>query len=167
MQLIAELTARMAEFNAGEPALTQHLLKVHDFARTIGMLEGLNADMLHTLEIAALTHDIGIKPCMEKHGTCTGKMQEEEGPQHARAMLCEMGVEGAKIERVCYLIAHHHTYTNVDGLDYRILLEADFLVNIFEGSMKKEAREAAFANVFRTDAGKRLFDAMFGEAYNG
>ncbi len=35
-------------------------------------------------------------------------------------------------ERVQYLIAHHHTYGNIDEMDYQILVEADFLVNIME-----------------------------------
>lgn len=162
MSKIAELTVRMAEFNQGYPALTQHLLKVHGFSRTIGMQEGMADDALETLEMAALTHDIGIKVCLEQYGECNGKMQEEEGPGHARVMLEMMGIKEKKIDRVCYLIAHHHTYTNVDGLDYRILLEADFLVNIFEGEMDRAAQKAAYENVFRTRAGKALFQAMYG-----
>ena len=47
-------------------------------------------------------------------------------------MLTGLGFDAAVIDRVCYLIAHHHTYTNMDGLDYQILVEADFLVNIYE-----------------------------------
>lgn len=161
MASIAELTLRMAEYNGGDPDLTQHLLKVHGFARTIGVLEGLDADTLHTLEVAALTHDIGIIGCMRKYGRCNGKMQEEEGPPEAQALLGGMGYPQAMIDRVCYLIGHHHTYTNVDGIDYRILLEADFLVNLFENGQSKEAQQAAYANIFRTEAGKRLFRAMF------
>ena len=29
-------------------------------------------------------------------------------------------------------MTHHHTYTGVDGIDYQILLEADYLVNADE-----------------------------------
>ena len=36
-----------------------------------------------------------------------------------------------EIDRICYLIAHHHTYYNVDGLDYRILLEEDTHTDMF------------------------------------
>jgi HD superfamily phosphodiesterase len=38
-----------------------HLLKVYGFAKTIGEREGLDADTQEILEIAALTHDIGIR----------------------------------------------------------------------------------------------------------
>ena len=36
------------------------------------------------------------------------------------------------IRRVEYLVGHHHTYKDIDGLDYQILVEADFLVNILK-----------------------------------
>ncbi len=33
-----------------------------------------------------------------------------------------------------YLIAHHHTYTNIDGIDYQILVrERISFVNMWEG----------------------------------
>lgn len=161
MDIIAELTMRMAKFNQGRPDLTQHLLKVHAFARTIGVLEGLDADTLLTLELAALTHDIGIKPCLDKYGKCTGKMQEEEGPPFARAMLEALSVAADRTDRICYLIAHHHTYTNVEGLDLRILLEADFLVNLFEGKQDASAQQSALQNIFHTESGKRMFHHLY------
>lgn len=37
-----------------------------------------------------------------------------------------------------YLVGHHHTYKDIDGLDYQILVEADFLVNYFEDGLDKE-----------------------------
>ena len=70
-------------------------------------------------------------------------------------------VTAEETERVCYLIAHHHTYTDVDGMDYRILLEADFLVNCFEEKMSREAALSALRKVFRTETGKTLMKTMF------
>lgn len=35
-------------------------------------------------------------------------------------------------ERVSYLVGHHHTYDHIDGMDYQILVEVDFLVNFNE-----------------------------------
>lgn len=55
-------------------------------------------------------------------------------------MLETLDFEDSVIDRVCYLIAHHHTYTDINGLDYQILVEADFLVNLYEGN---ESRETA------------------------
>ena len=64
-------------------------------------------------------------------------------------------------DRVCYLIAHHHTYDNIDGADYRILVEADFLVNLYEGKSGRDAVVSAYDKIFRTEAGKELCRIMF------
>mgnify|MGYP000340972515 FL=1 len=40
-------------------------------------------------------------------------------------------------ERVAYLIGHHHTYDKIEGMDYQILVEADFLVNILRQDEEK------------------------------
>ena len=90
------------------------------------------------LEAAALTHDIGIKNGEAKFGAgkCSGKTQELEGPPAAAELLAKLGFAPDVCERVCYLIGHHHTYTNIDGMDYQILVEADFLVNFYEDGMR-------------------------------
>ncbi len=157
-----QLIVKMIEYNNGDAKRIQHFLKVHDFARTIGVLEGLTKQELFVLETAAIVHDIGIRVCEEKYGSCTGKLQEKEGPAIARAMLCELGYESSVIERVCYLVAHHHTYTNIDGIDYQILVEADFLVNLYEDSTPVEHIRTAYERIFRTETGKKLCREMFG-----
>ena len=65
------------------------------------------------------------------------------------------------VARISWLVEHHHTYINVDGMDYQILLEADFLVNADEGGYSKEAIENACRNVFRTDTGIRLLKSIY------
>ena len=65
------------------------------------------------------------------------------------------------IERICYLIGHHHTYTNMDGMDYQILVEADFLVNLYEDDANRHAIQKAYDNIFRTDTGKQIFAQMY------
>ena len=65
------------------------------------------------------------------------------------------------IERVKYLIAHHHTYDAIDGIDYQILVEADFLVNILEDGLAKEAALQAYYNIFKTESGKNICQEMF------
>ena len=52
-----------------------------------------------------------------------------EGPAVAAPMLRQCGADEQESERVQWLIAHHHTYTAGEEKDFRILLEADFLVN--------------------------------------
>ena len=116
------------------------------------------------LEAAALTHDIGIKNGEAKFGAgkCSGKTQELEGPPAAAELLAKLGFAPDVCERVCYLIGHHHTYTNIDGMDYQILVEADFLVNFYEDGMSKEAIQTACGRIFKTASGIRLCRQMFG-----
>ena len=56
-----------------------------------------------------------------------------------------MGFDDDISKRVQYLIAHHHTYDHVDGIDYQILIEADFLVNIMEDHLSKEAAKKSLS----------------------
>ena len=116
---------------------------------------------MEILEAAAYTHDIGIKPALEKFGSAAGPLQEQEGPACARKMLEELGFDGDLIERVCWLIAHHHTYQPVEGIDHRILIEADFLVNAAEKGLGKEAVAHFLENVAKTDCGRRLLQSIF------
>ena len=46
-------------------------------------------------------------------------------------------------------------------MDYQILVEADFLVNIFESGMTHEAAEKVYENIFRTKTGKQLLKDLF------
>ena len=137
--MINRLFLEMIQFYKNDPARIQHFVKVHAFARLMGQEEKLDGETLKTLEAAALVHDIGIKPAEEKYGSCGGKLQEQEGPAAAREMLERLGVEPGRIERVCYLVGHHHTYTEIQGMDYQILVEADFLVNLYEDHLDKKS----------------------------
>ena len=160
--LLDELYYKMIEFFHGDPKRIQHLIKVHSLSRLIGIGEKLDATSLFILEAAAYTHDCGIRPAEEKYGRCDGKLQEQEGPTVAQQMLLELGFENYMIERICYLIGHHHTYTNMDGMDYQILVESDFLVNLYEHDANRHAIQKAYDNIFRTDTGKQIFAQMYG-----
>ena len=166
-QMMDTLTIRMMDFDRGDPQRIQHFMKVHRFAQLIGHMEQVPDHIQYLVEWAALVHDIGIHPAERKYGRCDGKLQEQEGPAYARTMLTELGVAAADVERICYLVGHHHTYDQVDGLDYQILLEADFLVNLYEDALSPEAAEQALKRVFRTESGKRLFHILYDQAESG
>ena len=160
--MISSLIDEMIVYDKGDPRRIQHFIKVHDFARTIGQLEGLDDDTLYILESAAVVHDIGIHVCEEKYGSCEGKLQEKEGPALAKEMLERLGYEQEVIDRVCYLVGHHHTYTNIDGIDYQILVEADFLVNLYEDEVSLDAVRKSYQNIFKTESGRKICRNMFG-----
>lgn len=153
----------MILFDRGDARRIQHFLKVYQFAALIGKLEGLSPEQQEILEIAAILHDIGIIPSEKKYGISNGKLQEQEGPAYARELLNRISGYGQEfIDRVCFLIAHHHTYEGIDGLDWQILLEADFLVNSFEKNMPEDAIKKFRASVFRTKSGIALLNNQYG-----
>ena len=157
-----ELSDRMVTYNAGDPKRIQHLIKVHYFARMIGLSEGLDAATQLILEATAIVHDIGIRISEKKYGVCDGKHQEQEGPAEARKLLTEMGTFSEALnERICWLVGHHHSYYCIEGMDYQILVEADFLVNAGESEYSKQAIENFCRKVFRTEAGTHLLKSMF------
>ena len=160
--MLQKLFWKMTEYYRGDPKRIQHFVKVHAFARQIGLAEGLEEETLQILEAAAYVHDIGIKPAEEKYGKSNGKLQEQEGPAAAREMLAQLGYEEPFIQRVCYLVGHHHTYTQVEGMDYQILIEADFLVNLYEEQAGHQAVCAAKEKIFKTASGRRILEQMFG-----
>ncbi|HAY61122.1 MAG: HD domain-containing protein [Acidaminococcaceae bacterium] len=153
---------KMIAFDKGDARRIQHFLKVCAFASLIGAMERLPAREQEILETAAILHDIGIHPAMEKYGRQNGKLQEQEGPAPARRLLEETGKFPPEyIDRVCFLIAHHHTYDHVEGRDWQILLEADFLVNAYEDGLTEQAIRTFRDKVFRTPSGIALLNTQF------
>ena len=158
----AKLIQAMVSYDRGDAMRIQHFMKVHDFAATIGRLENLDEKTLFILETAAIIHDIGIHLSEKKYGSSDGKHQEHEGPAEAEKLLYEVGgYTQEQIERVCWLIAHHHTYNNIVGKDYQILVEADFLVNIYEDHLNKTAVENVRCKIFKTSSGISLLNHIY------
>ena len=152
----------MIRYDGGDVPRIQHFVKVHDFAATIGVSENLDEETQFILEAAAILHDIGIHPAEAKYGNCNGKAQEELGPDKARKLLQEVGgFTDAQTERICWLIGHHHTYSNVTSADHRILLEADFLVNSFEDHIAPNGIATFREKVFRSPSAIDLLNKMW------
>ncbi len=158
---ITPLILKMCTYEQGEPQRAHHFLKVYAFARAIGLGEGFAPEVREVLEAAAVVHDIGIKPSLEKYGSAAGPYQELEGPPVARGMLESLGYAPQVVERVCYLVGRHHTYTAIDGPDYQALVEADFLVNMHENSMARSAVEEVRERLFQTGTGRYMLDTLF------
>lgn len=159
--IVAAATRKMIEFYRGNIHDIDHFLKVWALAKNIGELEGLDAHTQEVLELAAVVHDIACPLCREKYGDASGKHQELESPTLVEAFWEGLPVGRADVARISWLVAHHHTYTGVDGPDHQILLEADFLVNAGESSYARAAIENFRQRVFRTAAGTELLDSMY------
>ena len=138
-----------------------HFMKVHSFARTIGLKENLPQELQDTLELAAIVHDIACPLCREKYGNTLGKYQEQEGMILTRTFLEEFALPEEMVERIVYLVGHHHTLKDIEGIDYQILIEADYIVNAYESEYSKENIENFIEKVMKTDSGKRITREVF------
>ena len=164
MTKIQELALAMINYDNGDSKRIQHTTKVHAYASLIGVGEGLDEETQFILESAALVHDIGIRASEMKFGYQNGKLQEQEGPAVARDLLTRIGgYTEEQIERICWLVAHHHTYHASEDMDYQIVIEADFLVNLYEDNESDHAVRAVRKNIFRTKSGLKMLDDMFND----
>jgi HD superfamily phosphodiesterase len=111
-----------------------------------------------TVSLAAVLHDIGTIEARKKHGSLEGCFQEIEGPPVARSIMERAGVPPEISDRVCSIVGNHHTPGKIDGLDFQILWEADYLeLLLFDEDGKDPASlRLNVAENFRTAAGRRL-----------
>ena len=163
MMKVSEAITKMISLSEGNQHDICHFLKVWGFARTIGEAEGLDERTLMTLELAAVVHDIACPLLRKERGSAPGGEQEKAGPPLVREFYKGSGLDEEMLERICYLVGHHHTFSGVDGLDYQILLEADFLVNAGEHENDRKVVSRFRENVFKTRTGLKLLDDIYAE----
>ena len=159
--IVSAAIQRMIGFYRGNCRDINHFLKVWAMAKTIGELEGLDRHTQEVLELAAVIHDIACPLCREKYGDTDGKHQELESPPLVEAFFAELPVDRADVARISWLAAHHHTYTDIGGVDHQILLEADYLVNADEHGDSRSAVENFRRRIFRTAAGTQLLNSIY------
>ena len=159
---IAEIMAKMIAFSDGNIHDIDHLIRVWTYAKTIGELEQLAPDIQYILEVAAITHDIACPLCREKYGNTNGRYQEAEGGPLVTEFLADTGMTAAQIDRVAYLVSHHHTLQGIDGADYQVLIEADYIANASENRYSRESVANFVGKIMRTGSGKALTRSIFG-----
>lgn len=159
---ISEIMQKMIIYSKGNLHDINHFLKVWSFAKTIGEAKNTDSDTQFILEAAAITHDIACPLCREKYGNTNGKNQECEGEILVREFFDGSGLTREQIERIAYLVAHHHTLSGIEGRDYQILIEADYLVNADESGFSKENIRNFCKKIFKTDTGIKLLKAIYG-----
>lgn len=151
-RLKIKLITKMKEVFGDDFKRVKHALKVLQYAEQI--LGAEKADSIVVIS-AAVLHDIGIQEAEKKHGSCAGNFQEIEGPPIARRILEELEVEPDKIEHICKIIANHHSAKDIDTPEFRIIWDADLIVNAQDDNLV-----AAFDDLkpfvekhFKTEAG--------------
>lgn len=138
-----------------------HFLKVHAYARLIGNMEKLDEKTQMQLELAAVIHDIACPLCREKYGNTNGHLQEKESTVLVERFFAGTDVEQDMIDRITWIVSHHHTYHLSEELDYQILLEADYLVNVDESSYPQEALYQIRDTLFVTESGRKLLTSIY------
>lgn len=158
---ISEIMKKMIAYSEGNRHDINHLVKVWSYAKIIGELEGLDEKTQRTLEVAAILHDIACPLCREKYGNTYGKYQEEEGMPLTEAFLEDSGLAEDEIRRIVYLVGHHHTLTGIEGLDYQILIEADYIVNADESNYSLENIQNTCDRIFKTKSGIEILRLIY------
>jgi hypothetical protein len=109
---------------------------------------------------AAYLHDIGIKEAEARHQSTEPKYQEELGPPIARDILTKLGATPGLIDEVCDIIAHHHHPRPEETTNFRIVYDADMIVNLEEGmgngSRDPEKLKTLIEKSFLTETGRQL-----------
>ena len=106
-------------------------------------------------------HDIACPLCRVKYGNTNGKFQEKEGGPLVRRFLSDKGLTEAVISRVAFLVEHHHTLAGIEGLDWQILAEADYIVNAEENGYSRSNIEHFIEKNMRTESRKMLARSVF------
>ena len=157
----SQIMEKMIAFSEGNIHDIDHFIRVWTYAKTIGELENLNDETLFILEVAAITHDIACPLCREKYGNTNGKYQEEEGVPLVKAFLSDTELNKAQIERVAFLVGHHHTFTGIDSADWQILVEADYIANATENGYDEQNISNFMQRIMKTENGKRILRSIF------
>jgi hypothetical protein len=132
-------------------------LEVLKYAEQI--LANEKADPL-VVKAAAILHDIGIHAAQKKHGSTEARFQEIEGPPIAKKILVKYAIELGLIEHICQIIANHHSAKGLNTPEFKIIWDADWLVNLgekfAESKPEKEKIEELIDSTFKTEKGRQL-----------
>lgn len=158
---ISQIMEKMIAFSNGNIHDIDHFVRVWTYAKTIAELEEIDPETQFILEAAAITHDIACPRCREKYGNTNGRYQEEEGVPLVRAFLADTGMSVPQIDRAAFLVGHHHTYTAIDGIDWQILIEADYIANAAENGYSREEIKGSIQKIMKTESGIRLIRSVF------
>lgn len=158
---IQQILAKELEryFGADERRIN-HAKKVLKYA--IKLLKKERADPYIVIP-AAILHDVGIKAAEEKYNSSAAKYQEQEGPRIAGQILVDVEYDDENIYEICAIIAHHHSPGKQESTNYKVLYDADWLVNLRDevDTTDKEKLAKAIEKIFLTESGKSLAKELY------
>ena len=155
-----KLIQKMKDVFGDDQKRINHAMAVLKYAEQIHSVEGGDATVVTA---AAILHDIGIHQAEQKYGSSAGKYQEIEGPPIAKKILNDDGFDSEKIEHICKIIANHHSAKNIDTLEFRIIWDADWLVNIPDecSEMNGNKLKGFINRIFKTQTGRQIAKKLY------
>lgn len=154
------LLKELEEYFGTDTKRIDHAKNVMNFAEEL--LRHEKADWLIVVP-ASVLHDVGIKVAEEKYGSSAGRLQEKEGPEIAEKILVRIGFGREDIDEICTIIAHHHSPGKVNTRNFKVLYDADWLVNLkdeVDTTDKAKLRET-INKIFLTETGKKLAEKVY------
>ena len=143
-----------------------HALSVLLYSETILKEENITEEFAkQVVTYSAIFHDIGIPEAEIKYKSSAAIYQEREGPAVARLILNRLEVRQDILERVCYIIGHHHTQKAIDDKVFQIIWEADFIVNVIEGDIKvyEDKKDEIIGKNFKSPSGRKIIEDIIHE----
>ncbi len=155
-----KMSERMKQYFENDKKYIDHALKVLEYAKEILKQENGDSNIVFS---AAILHDIGIKLCKKKYNSTGGQLQEIEGPPIARKILNELEVDINIIDEVCDIIASHHSPGEIDTPNFKIIWDADWLVNLGDEYNIKDRKklEKVINKIFLTKTGKNMGKSVY------
>ncbi len=150
-----KLIKELEQYFGGDLKRINHAKKVLDFSEELLRNEGGD---WYIVVPAAILHDVGIKVAEEKYGSNAPVLQEKEGPEIAKKILLKLGVNMKDIEEICQIIAYHHTPGKINSNNFKLLYDADWLVNLKDemGVKDKDKIKKAIDKVFFTETAREI-----------
>ena len=108
-------------------------------------------------------HDIGIPVSEKKYKSSAGRYQEIEGPLIAQEILNKEDIPAEAIEHICKIIANHHSAKEIDTIEFRIIWDADQIINLRADSSgaRNDKLQEIIDKRFKTDEGRRIASELF------
>ena len=139
--------------------------------RASGMTETVTAQ--YTLARYIVTRSLYYQAVTDGYAAADAAVQQDIDDTRAAAQTADnreayeqfiagTGMTEAQIARVAYLVGHHHTLQNICGMDYQILIEADYIANASENGYGKESIVHFLDTIMKTASGKYLAASILG-----
>lgn len=162
LSLKDRVLAAMEEYFGDDNRRINHAKKVADYAEQINKYEQGDPAVIMA---CGYLHDIGIREAERKYQSSSAKYQHQEGPPVARKILTDLGVEVEMIAEICDIIAHHHHPRAEETTNFKVLYDADLIVNLQEEQPENGRSVDKLTTIinksFLTEAGQKLAREVF------